>query len=53
VHIVCGLLCHVNLKKKLTFGPTKSGLSPLKANIKLTIRASIFIDFISIMIFLE
>jgi hypothetical protein len=46
----CNLLCRVNLKK-LTFGPIKSGLSPLKDNIKLTNHASVLMDFISILIF--
>jgi hypothetical protein len=49
----CGLLCQIKLKK-LTFGPIKSGLSPLKENIKLTNHASVLMDFISILIpFLE
>jgi hypothetical protein len=45
----CGHLCHVELKK-LTFGPFKSGRSPLKGNIKLTSHVSVLMDFILIVI---
>jgi hypothetical protein len=34
----------------MTFGPIKSGLSPLMDDIKLTDNASVFMDLISIMI---
>jgi hypothetical protein len=49
-HIVAAFC--VTLIKKLTFGPIKSGLNPLKDNIKLTNHASILMDFISILILL-
>jgi hypothetical protein len=40
------------IRKKMSFGPIKSGLSPLKDNIKLTNnQASLLMDFTSILIF--